>query len=97
MRDLGDDLGRIIGVLNQDGELLKFIRPVKISEFFEKTLKRVEYSMKYNVSLTMQHAYESFCNEEFTEWIELWPTQFLLTVLEIDLTKSLDRVFEYEI
>ena len=53
--------------------------------------------MKYNVSLTMQHTFESFKKLDFAEWIKLWPTQFLLTVLEIDLTKCLCEVFDYEI
>ena len=34
-------------------------------------------------------AYQSFKFEEFLAWIKLWPTQFILVVLEVDLTASL--------
>ena len=47
---------------------------MKITETLEFWLKRVEYSMKFNVSRTLQQAYHSYNNVEFLEWIKLWPT-----------------------
>ena len=74
VRDLGQDLGKILGVSNQDGELLEFLDPVKITQVIEQWLKRLEFSMKYNVSRTLQQSYHSFKSVEFMDWIRLWPT-----------------------
>ena len=90
------DMGKIIGVLNQDGEVLEFSTPVKITEKIEQWLKRVDFSMKFNVARTIQLAFHSFANFEFLEWIKLWPTQFLLCVLEINLSRRLAKIFEDE-
>jgi len=30
----------------------------------------------------------------FLDWIKLWPTQFLIVILEIEMTHNLDKVFE---
>lgn len=97
VRELGADLGRILGVQNQDGELLEFMKPIKITESIEQWLKRVEYAMKFNVSRTVQSARDSFESLDFGEWIKLWPTQFLLIVLEIETCRSLERIFDHEI
>ena len=90
---MGQDLGRILGVANQDGELLEFTEHVKITDTIEYWLKRVEYSMKFNVSRTIQQAYHSFNKVEFMDWIKLFPTQFLLAILEIKLTSQLELIF----
>ena len=97
VRELGEDLGRILGVQNQDGELLEFLKPIKITESIEQWLKRVEYAMKFNVARFIQSAFDSWNNVEFAEWIKMWPTQFLLIVMEIDFCRSLDRIFDYEV
>jgi len=52
VRNIGEDLGKILGVLNQDGELLEFTQAVKITSTIEQWLKRVDMSMKFNVSRT---------------------------------------------
>ena len=87
VRTIGEDLGKILGVRNHDGELLEFETAVKVSDKIEMWLKRVELSMKFNVARTMQHALNSYKQLPFMEWIKLWPTQFLLVVLEITLTQ----------
>lgn len=83
---MGQDLGRILGVSNQQGEVLEFKEDVKITQTIEYWLKRVESSMKYNVSRTTQQCYFSYKLVEFIDWTKLWPTQFLVNVLEIKLT-----------
>ena len=95
VREIDEDLGRILGLQNHDGELLEFAGTVKITETIEQWLKRVEFSMKFNVARTIQQAHESFNKMDFKEWIKLWPTQFLLIVLQIDFTASLTDVFDY--
>ena len=87
-------MGRILGVQNQQGELLEFKEPVKISDKIEQWLKRTEQSMKFNVSRTLQHAWHSHEDTDFNEWILLWPVQFLLAVLEIQMTRDLEKLLE---
>ena len=50
--------------------------------------------MKYNVARTVQLAYYSYFEQDFLTWIKLWPTQFLLVVLEINFSKKLKTIFE---
>lgn len=97
VRTIGEDLGKILGVRNHDGELLEFEEPVKVSDKIEMWLKRVELSMKFNVARTMQHALNSYRQIPFMDWIKLWPTQFLLVILEITLTQQLKVIMEPEI
>ena len=80
------DLGTVIGVLNQDGELIEFQKPVEISTCIEKTLLHVEQEMNLAVSATLLECLHSYQAEEFWDWVKLWPTQFLLLVLNVRLT-----------
>lgn len=93
------NLGRIRGVQNQQGEPLAFERSIKITNAIEEWLKRVEYSMKFSVAQTLQQCLYSFYESEFLDWVRYqnWPTQFLITVLEIDLTRQLKKIFDDEI
>ena len=54
--------------------------------------------MKYNVAQTLQQCLYSFYDSEFLDWVRYqgWPTQFLLSVLEIDLTRQLKSIFDDE-
>ena len=52
----------------------------------------MEYSMKHAVSVTLQNCYHSFNEKSFLDWIKKWPTQFLLAVLDINLTNKLKKV-----
>ena len=53
MRDLGADSGAIIGVANQDGEIVEFETIVDVTYNIEHWLKRVEHSMKFSVAATL--------------------------------------------
>ena len=70
----GDDLGTVIGIQNKDGEIIEFEKPVIVTTSIEKVLLKVEQEMKYAVSQTMLECFQSFKQEEFWDWIKLWPT-----------------------
>ena len=69
-----EDLGTIIGIHNTDGEMIEFEKPVVVTTCIEKVLLKIEQEMKFSVSSTMLECYQSFMQEEFWEWIKLWPT-----------------------
>lgn len=96
VRDVDSDLGRILGLCNHDGELIEFEESVKVTDTIEHWLKRVEYCMRYNVARTIQQALHSYDKTDFLEWVRLWPTQFVLAVLEVDLSRQLEKVFAQE-
>ena len=50
--------------------------------------------MSFAVSATFIECQYSFTVEDFWDWIRLWPTQFLLLVLDINLTQVLESCFE---
>jgi hypothetical protein len=67
-------MGQIVGVANQDGEVIEFDTPILISFNIEHWLKRMEYSMKFSVSVTLQNCYHNFYEQSFLDWIKKWPT-----------------------
>ena len=54
------DLGTIIGVHNQDGELIEFRKYLEVTTSLEKVLLNVEQEMKYAVASTMLECFHSF-------------------------------------
>ena len=54
--------------------------------------------MKFSVAQTLQQCLYSYYESEFLDWVrhQNWPTQFLITVLEIDLTRQLKQIFDDE-
>ena len=48
-----NDLGTIIGVHNQDGEIIEFENEVKVTTSIEEMLLKVEQEMKFAVAATI--------------------------------------------
>ena len=80
-RESGDkinsrDMGQILGISNQDGEIIEFSNAVGMATSIERALRQVEQEMKMSVAVTMQQCYHDLKVEktEFIDWIKKWPT-----------------------
>ena len=89
-------MGQILGIANQDGEIIEFENGVGMSTSIERCLRQVEQEMRLGVACTLQQCFHDFnyTKEEFIIWIKKWPTQLLLVVLEIVLTNQLKDIFK---
>jgi len=50
--------------------------------------------MKNAVAKTIVKCFDSYHEMKFNEWLQQWPTQMVLIVLDIKTTRDLSEVFE---
>lgn len=73
--------------------MIEFKEPIKITTIVENWLIRLEFSMKYGVSRTLEQCKNDHMLAEFENWITEWPTHILLSCLEVDFTSRVLNIF----
>ena len=53
---------------------------------------KLEFCMKHAVAKTLLEVYKDYENCELRDWIEKWPTQFLLAILDVKMSERLSHI-----
>ena len=67
-----------------------------MTDNLEESLRKLEASMQVGVSISMKECLKELAYTSFLQWIKNWPTQFLIDVMQIDLTAKLNQLFYEE-
>ena len=85
------EVGHIMGLVNSQGEAMKLLKEIQVTQKIEDWLQALEKMIKVSVSMTLYDCYNNFYEQSYMEWVSTWPTQFILAVVEIRFKDDLER------
>ena len=92
-----DDLGEIIGILNQAGEKLELGDALQVTTVMENWMLKLDFCMKHATAKTLLECYWDYDpTGDLRAWTERWPTQFLLAILDVKMSERFIQIFPQE-